>query len=111
MAHGAAEFRVAQDSGDWYDLVMQNDEVMVHGDWGYALGTYSGNDKYLSLVRREADGEWRMANGASHGRSRTAHPTRNRRREQDETGQYEVYVREVSSGRTGSVVSQPSRPW
>ena len=58
---GAADFRVANDPVGAYNLVMQNDEVKVSGDWGYARGTYDGNDRYLMLVRREADGQWRIA--------------------------------------------------
>lgn len=58
---GAADFRVANDPVGAYNLVMQNDEVQLSGDWGYARGTYDGNDRYLMLVRREADGQWRIA--------------------------------------------------
>ena len=56
------DFRAANEmGGDGFNMEMQNDEVRVSGDWGYARGTYSGNDKYLMVVRRGDDGEWRIA--------------------------------------------------
>ncbi len=59
--HGAADMRAANDPVSPYAFTMHNDEVVVTGDWGYARGTYDGNDQYLMVVRRDADGEWRIA--------------------------------------------------
>ena len=60
LIQGAADFRAANDPVGAYDLEMHNEEVVVTGDWGYARGTYDGNDQYLMIVRR-ADGVWRIA--------------------------------------------------
>lgn len=50
------------------------DEVKMMGDWGFALGTFSGlttpmnggtptqgSGKFINLVRRQADGTWKLA--------------------------------------------------
>ena len=58
---GAADFRAENDPVGAYDLVMDNEEVVVTGDWGYARGSYDGNDQYLMIVRRDNDGVWRLA--------------------------------------------------
>ncbi len=61
LIQGAADFRAANDPVGAYDLVMHNEEVVVTGDWGYARGSYDGNDQFLMIVRRDPDGVWRIA--------------------------------------------------
>lgn len=65
--------RRASDAYDYRDFVINNEEVELLGDFGFARGTYSAllvskgggeeipiNGKYLTIFKKQADGNWKI---------------------------------------------------